>query len=155
MRDTRKNRYMSEEMLGRVMSQVHNKVKRDNADPLKEVEYKMRNQGKLFFESGMSLEDAPLEYKDNASFVKGYEDARDRKQEVYDLGVQKYVDGVKFKDLASIYQKNADFMQGYKDAKDAGLIDGTDWENIPDELINGEMDETSEDYNHLESRRHR
>ena len=126
----RQNRYDRENIQRRVAAHVRDEKKLENIDIQKLVDNKIRHQGKLFFERGLFLEDAPDDMRNNSAFIEGYENARNRKTEVYDMGVQYFIDGVKFKDISTIYQNNKDFMQGYNDARDMSLIDDIDWNNI-------------------------
>ena len=126
----RQNRYDRENIQRRVAAYVRDQHKLENVDLQKLVDNKIRHQGKLFFERGLFLEDAPEEMRNNSAFIEGYENAKDRKQEVYDMGIQYFVNGIKFKDISAIYQNNKDFMQGYNDARDMSLIDDIDWDNI-------------------------
>ena len=118
----------------------------------------MLNEGIKFFENGGLLEEAPLELRENKNFIHGYEVAKKRqenRQEVYDLGVQKFVDGVHLGKVSEIYRNNPDFMQGYMDAKGQSLIDGIDWENIPDEFIQEVIFSQEQEEVDKDSKRHR
>jgi len=126
----RQNRYERENIQRRVAAYVRDQQKLENVDLQRLVDNKIRHQGKLFFERGLFLEDAPLDMRNNSAFIEGYENARDRKQEIYDMGAQSFIDGIKIKDISIIYQNNKDFMQGYNDARDMSLIDDIDWSNI-------------------------
>lgn len=126
----RQNRYDRENIQRRVAAYVREQRKSENVDNQKLVDNKIRHQGKLFFERGAFLEDAPEDMRNNDAFIEGYENAKNRKQEIYDMGVQYFIDGIKLKDISSIYQNNKDFMQGYNDARDMSLIDDIDWSSI-------------------------
>lgn len=136
--DRRKNRYDRENIQRRVAAHVRDENKKKNANYQVLIDNKIRHQGKLFFESGLSLDEAPDEMRNNSVFVEGYVKARERKQEVYDLGVQSFINGVSFNDIPKIYQNNIDFMQGYNDALEHSMIDGIDWNNISREFLDND-----------------
>lgn len=142
----RENRYERENIQRRIAAHVRDEKKIENVDLQKLVDNKIRHQGKLFFERGLFLENAPEDMRNNSAFIEGYENAKNRKNEVYDMGVQCFIDGVKFKDIPHIYQNNDNFMQGYNDARDMSLIDDIDWNNILGDVF---------EVNNLESGRHR
>ena len=126
----RQNRYDRENIQRRVAAHVRDEKKLENVDLQKLVDDKIRHQGKLFFERGLFLDDASENMRNNSAFIEGYENARNRKTEVYDMGVQFFINGIQYKDIPHIYQNNNDFMQGYKDARDMSLIDDIEWNNI-------------------------
>lgn len=134
----RQNRYERENIQRRIAAHVRDEKKLENVDLQKIIDDKIRHQGKLFFERGLFLEDAPKDMKNNSAFIEGYENAKNRKTEVYDMGVQCFIDGVKYKDIPHIYQNNNDFMQGYKDARDMSLIDDIDWSSILGDVFEDE-----------------
>lgn len=118
----------------------------------------MLNEGIKFFDDGGLLEEAPVELRENINFIHGYEMAkkkRENRQEVYDLGVKKFVDGVHLGKVSEIYRNNPDFMQGYTDAKEQSLIDGIDWENIPDEFIQEVIFSQEQEEVDKDNKRHR
>lgn len=119
----------------RIAKDVRENMKVANKDNY--LDKKMIDEGVKFFEAGNLLEDASLELRENKSFIYGYERAikiQENRQEVYDIGVQKYIDGVHLGEVSEIYRSNQDFMQGYMDAKAQSLIEGIDWKNIPDDF---------------------
>lgn len=132
MSNYRIQRYMRENLQRRTANDVNDAKKMENFDPKNAENYIMKQRGKLFFEEGNFLDEAPEELKKNVFFVEGYEKASKRKKELYDLGVQYFIDGIDYEKISEIYQNNNDFMQGYNDAFNQSLIDGIDWTLFPD-----------------------
>ena len=77
-------------------------------------------RGKLWFNEGLSLDDAPDNLKTNVSFVTGYNKAK-RDQYVNDLAYQTGIEyrdkGILFDEIPEIYKKNEFFMNGYNSNK--------------------------------------
>ena len=109
------------------------KIARDIKNDMKAKDYynfdkTMLNEGIKFFDDGGLLEEAPIELRENKNFIHGYEMAkkkRENRQEVYDLGVQKFVDGVHLGKVSEIYRNNEYFMQGYNELINDKLRDNT------------------------------
>ena len=76
-------------------------------------------KGIEWFNSGLSLEDASEELRNNNSFCKGYargEFESIQKKKLYDTGVEYFENGVVVEKLPKIYKDNEIFMNGYNDA---------------------------------------
>lgn len=129
----RENKYIMADLQKRIYSHVKAEQKLNSFDSQKEFNDKMRNQGKLLFESGTLLEDATSEQLSCNSFVLGYIDAKERSIELYDMGFQSFIDGIPYKDICENYQNNKYFMQGYREAKEQSSIDNIDWSSVPDD----------------------
>lgn len=76
--------------------------------------------GKLWFNEGLSLDEAPDNLKDNISFISGFRKA-EREQYVNDLAYQTGIEyrdkGILFDEIPEIYVKNEFFMEGYNSKK--------------------------------------
>ena len=76
--------------------------------------------GKLWFNEGLSLDEAPDNLKDNISFISGFIKA-EREQYVNDLAYQTGIEyrdkGILFDEIPEIYVKNEFFMEGYNSKK--------------------------------------
>lgn len=77
-------------------------------------------RGKSWFYDGLSLEDAPIDLKNNASFIAGFKKA-EREQYVNDLayqtGIEYYNKGIPFEKIPEMYLNNEFFMSGYNSKK--------------------------------------
>lgn len=82
------------------------------------------NNGKFWFNEGFSLEEAPVDLKNNISFISGYNKAkRDRyvNNLAYQTGIEYRDNGVLFEEIPSIYINNPFFMNGYNKKEDKTL----------------------------------
>jgi len=74
------------------------------------------NKGKLWFNEGLSLEEAPDNLKNNVSFVAGYQKAervKSANELSFKTGIDFYDRGVPFEEIPKIYKNNEFFMNGY------------------------------------------
>lgn len=81
-------------------------------------------QGKNWFDEGLSLEDAPENLKKNASFVAGYKKAQRVQyinEQVYNAGVDYYNRGIPFDEIPKIYINNEFFIAGYNSIREKTL----------------------------------
>lgn len=81
--------------------------------------------GKLWFNEGFSLDEAPEKLKDNISFISGFKKA-ERVQYVnnlaYQTGIEYHNNGIPFEEIPEIYIKNEFFMEGYNSKKNKTLV---------------------------------
>lgn len=79
-------------------------------------------KGIEWFNSGLSLDDASEELRNNNSFCKGYargEFESIQKKKLYDTGVEFFEKGVVIEEIPKNYRDNEIFMDGYNDAKNS------------------------------------
>lgn len=75
-----------------------------------------RQKGFDWFNNGLSLEEAPEEMQNNASFIVGYNRAYRAKiinDNLYDLGREYYERGVSLEDIPERYKDDEYFINGY------------------------------------------
>ena len=81
--------------------------------------------GKIWFNEGFSLDEAPDNLNDNASLISGFNKAK-REQYVNDLayktGIEHRDKGVPLEELPEIYINNEFFMNGYNSKNGKTLI---------------------------------
>ena len=91
--------------------------------PLKKRDSEMFEQGIKWFESGLSLEEAKENSK-NDSFVSGYNHAkrlRMVREMLFQNGVDFYLKGIPLEDVPDKLKNQEYFILGYEDAKKRGL----------------------------------
>lgn len=74
----------------------------------------------------VSVKEIPSEYKDNISFVEGYNRAKrilKNQIDLYNMGKEYYFKGIDIDSLPQNYKNNEYFMCGYNDAIDISLED--------------------------------
>ena len=74
------------------------------------------NQGIKWFESGLSLDDANDEFRNNASFISGYNKGKWLEyinQQVYNIGREYCEKGITIDEIPENYRNNDIFMNGY------------------------------------------
>ena len=79
------------------------------------------NKGVMWFESGLSLEDASDEMKNNFNFVNGYEKAKRMKninENLEILGSEWFESGLSLDNAPTTYINNPYFMDGYNKANE-------------------------------------
>ena len=84
-----------------------------NNQPIDRLEFEL---GAKWFEEGMSLEKIPEKYKNNVSFMKGYERAKRLslvKDELYELGRKFYLSGMNLDDAPERYRDDKNFINGF------------------------------------------
>lgn len=77
------------------------------------------DKGMLWFDSGLSLEEAPEELKKDGSFIKGFNRGKTIKlvnDTLYAYGEEFYLRGVELEDTPEKYRDNEYFIAGYNDA---------------------------------------
>lgn len=99
------------------------------AEDIKRKENALRNgfdskafqRGFDWFEAGFSLDDAPENIRNNASFIAGFKRGKRIKlinQRLYDEGIKYYNDGVSLDEIPKNYRNNVYFMLGYNERKE-------------------------------------
>lgn len=93
-------------------------VARDIVEKQVKVRYSqdLFNKGNEWFNSGLSLDDAPLEMKNHDSFVGGYNHGKRIKlvnDLLYDLGVDYFDRGIPLSQVPNNYMNNSFFLDGY------------------------------------------
>ena len=82
------------------------------------------NKGTQFFNDGLSLEDAPLELKDNIDFINGFNRAK-RISEINEslrlLGAEWRQNGISLDCVPENYRNNPYFIDGYNNSLKKGL----------------------------------
>ena len=82
------------------------------------------NKGTQFFNDGFSLEDAPLEFRDNVDFVNGFNRAK-RISEINEslrlLGAEWRQNGIPLDSAPENYKNNPYFIDGYNNSLKKGL----------------------------------
>ena len=109
--------------LTRQMSNMlNNKIASDIAES-KKVRHRddeqMRNDGITFAKSGLTLEDAPEEKRNDQNFIIGYEKGKrlmNVDDDSYRRGSKAYFDGIAFENISKSDRENEIFIQGYEDA---------------------------------------
>lgn len=107
---------------------IRNKDKLKNYQP---SDINLVIQGQEYFYSGISLEEAPENLKNNINFINGYDRAKrfeNRKLDAYDLGFQYFIVGKTLDEASEVLKNNLYFNLGYNDAYYQSLIDGIDWQ---------------------------
>lgn len=77
------------------------------------------NKGYMWFENGLSLDDASDEMKNNFNFINGYEKAKRIKninENLEILGYEWFESGLSLDNAPSTYTNNPYFMDGYNKA---------------------------------------
>lgn len=92
------------------------------AKDLSRKEIKVRHSEELFhkgvkwFESGLSLADAPLEMGNHDSFISGYNHGQRVKfvnDSLYDMGIDYFERGISLLEVPDNYKNNKFFLDGY------------------------------------------
>lgn len=101
---------------------LNNKIASDIAES-KKIRYRrnelMRNDGINFARSGLSLEDAPENKRNDQNFINGYEIGlrlMNVDDDWYRRGAKAYFDGIVLEDVPESSRENEFFIQGYEDA---------------------------------------
>ena len=79
------------------------------------------NKGFEWFESGLSLDDAPVELRANFNFINGFDKAKrvmTINEELISLGIEWFESGLSLEDAPENYKNNEYFISGYKMAND-------------------------------------
>lgn len=79
----------------------------------------MRNDGINFARSGLTLEDAPEDKKNDQNFIIGYEKGlrlMNVDDDWYRKGSKAYFDGIPLENIPESSRENDFFIQGYEDA---------------------------------------
>ena len=101
---------------------INNKIASDIVES-KKIRYRndeqMRNDGINFARSGLTLEDAPEDKKNDQNFIIGYEKGKrlmNVDDDWYRRGAKAYFDGIALEDVPESSRENEFFIQGYEDA---------------------------------------
>lgn len=84
---------------------------------------KIFNQGSEWYNSGLEIEDAPEEIKNNTNFVRGFERARritEANNSIYEEGRNFYFGGASLEQASDKMRLNPYFVKGYQDALSFG-----------------------------------
>ena len=76
------------------------------------------NDGIRWFESGLSLDEASEDLRNNDSFIAGFEKGKWIQyvnQQAYNTGIEYFERGISFDDIPDNYKHNEFFMNGYND----------------------------------------
>ena len=79
----------------------------------------MMAEGLQYAKSGLSLEDAPEDKRNDYSFISGYEKGMrllNVNDEMFLKGAKAYFDGINLADIPDSDRENELFVQGYEDA---------------------------------------
>ena len=97
---------------------IANEIKEKNA-----IRYNFSDEefekGIEWFDSGLSLDDAPDELRKSGSFIKGFQRGNTIKivnETLYNTGVEFFEKGIDIIDVPDNYKNNVFFMDGYNDA---------------------------------------
>ena len=96
---------------------MQNMVRNDKYDQ------KIFNQGSEWFISGLEIEDAPEEIRNNTNFVRGFERARrifEANNAIYEEGRNFYFGGASLEQASDKMRINPYFVKGYQDALSFG-----------------------------------
>lgn len=108
---------------GILQSKVTNDIKQRNTANKYDFKDDNYTKGIEWFNSGLSLDDAPLEMKNNGSFIKGFQRGKTVKlvnDTLYDTGKEYYLNGILLENTPENYRTNEYFILGYNDAKKYG-----------------------------------
>jgi hypothetical protein len=76
--------------------------------------------GIKWFDSGLSLDDADDELKNDSSFIKGFNKGKMLKyieESLYALGIEFYNDGLSIDEIPEMYKNNPRVIQGYENSR--------------------------------------
>lgn len=99
-----------------IASSVREKQKHINYQP---NDKDLFNHGEVWFNSGLSLDDADEELRNNINFINGFNRAKRIKNvetSLYELGVNFCKNGVSIEQIPENYRENATVLKGYEDA---------------------------------------
>ena len=77
------------------------------------------DKGIEWFNSGLSLEDAPEDLRTSGSFIKGFQRGNTIKlinETLYNTGIEYYLKGISLDNIPDKYKNSEFFMSGYNDA---------------------------------------
>ena len=100
----------------RIARDIKNRQKRENYQPNDKEKF---IQGENWFNSGLPLEDASEELRNNINFVNGFNRAKrisDIEQSLYNLGMEYFNDGLLLEDIPETYRDNPTVLKGYSEA---------------------------------------
>lgn len=104
---------------GILNSKVASDVKRNSALKYNFDDPNYKN-GINWFNSGLSLEDAPKELRNNGSFIMGFKKGQHNKiinDAFYETGIKYSRNGIPFDKIEEKYKNNEYFMNGYNSCK--------------------------------------
>lgn len=107
-----------------IASDIWNKNKANNSAVVDRFDEDIFKQGESWFATGLSLEEAPDDKKNNSNFRKGFERAQriaNVEQSLYELGKSYYETGVGIEDIPERYKNNQTVLNGYNDSKNKGI----------------------------------
>ena len=87
-----------------------------NLEHVKVADKNIFNEGYKWFESGLSLDDAPLELRENFNFINGFDKAKRVmaiNEELISLGMEWFESGLYLEDAPDNYKNNEYFISGY------------------------------------------
>ena len=104
----------------RIATDIREQKKRENYKPVDKRDKEIYDKGFEWFNSGLSLDEAPVDIKDNTNFVNGFEKAKrlsDINNMIYNDGKVFYLNGGILDNVSDKMKNNEYFVKGYMDAK--------------------------------------
>ena len=95
-----------------------NKIKAANSEVIDRYDKAIFSQGEAWFNSGLPLEDASPELRENSNFISGFNRAKRIKAveiSLYELGVGFAVEGISTEQIPDKYRDNPIVLRGYED----------------------------------------
>ncbi len=117
MSDGKRDRHIREDIQSKLAAHVA--LEKKIANPQDRFNPMIMDEGYKWYVSGLELEDAPENLRNNTNFVKGYEKAQ-RLQNVNDdffrRGAEAYLNGTNWSDIDAKDLNNPYFQLGYEEA---------------------------------------
>ena len=123
-KDYRKiHRQIRKDSGNRIAADLREKEKKDNYKPVDKRDKEVFDKGIEWFNSGLSLDDAPENFRTNTNFVNGFEKAKrlaDINSMIYNDGKNFFLSGRTLDSASDKMKNNEYFINGYMDAKTLG-----------------------------------
>ncbi len=103
----------------RIANDIREREKRENYKHVDKFDKVLFEKGIEWYNSGLQLDDAPDDLKNNTNFIKGFEKAKRIKNvenSLYDLGMSYFNDGLPIQLIPENYRNNPTVLRGYEDA---------------------------------------
>lgn len=114
------HRQLRKKSSDRVAADLREKEKKDNYKQFDKRDSYLFDKGIEWFESGLSLDDAHDDMKNNTNFVNGFNKAKrlnDINNMLYNDGKEFFRSGCKLENASDKMKNNKYFIQGYNDEK--------------------------------------
>lgn len=107
----------------KLANDIYREKKMQNMVRTDKYDQKIFNQGSDWYNSGLEIDDAPEEIRNNTNFVRGFERAKrifEANNAVYESGRDFYFGGASLEQASEKMKTNPYFLKGYQDALSLG-----------------------------------